>query len=331
MGEIVSLEILDRIFGNSPVSMALIDPSGEVVWANGILSQVVRAAVGEGPVALADLFSSRERYEVLATLSQLLHGQIPGDRAHCEGRIEFGEGSGLWVSLFANLIRDGAGEPAFAQVALVDFTDKKKADELISNVAWEWTATFDAMSDSLALIDAEYRLTRVNKAMARLVGVHPRDLVGRKCFEVVHNLKEPWPDCPHRRTLELGESVSAEVVDPNVGIPLHITCSPLRDSDGRVVGSIHIARDISREKMMAEARENLIEELRSAISQVKTLTGLLPICASCKKIRNDEGYWQQLECYISERSDAAFTHGICPDCASELYKEFEKVVRDKSG
>ena len=62
-------------------------------------------------------------------------------------------------------------------------------------------------------------------------------------------------------------------------------------------------------------------ELQKALSEVKKLSGFIPICASCKKIRDDEGYWQQIEAYISNRSEALFSHGICPDCARKLYPE----------
>ncbi len=73
-------------------------------------------------------------------------------------------------------------------------------------------------------------------------------------------------------------------------------------------------------KMEAE-RRRLILELQEALTEVKKLSGLVPICASCKKIRNDEGYWQQLEKYIQEHSEARFSHGICPECARKLYPE----------
>ena len=63
------------------------------------------------------------------------------------------------------------------------------------------------------------------------------------------------------------------------------------------------------------------EELQKALAKIKTLSGLLPICASCKKIRDDQGYWTQLESYISEHSEAEFTHGCCPDCMKKLYPE----------
>jgi hypothetical protein len=74
-------------------------------------------------------------------------------------------------------------------------------------------------------------------------------------------------------------------------------------------------------------RTRLIQELQEALGEIKQLSGLLPICASCKKIRDDKGYWNQIESYISKHSEAKFTHGICPECAKKLYPEFYK---DKS-
>jgi hypothetical protein len=65
----------------------------------------------------------------------------------------------------------------------------------------------------------------------------------------------------------------------------------------------------------------LIVELQDAVGKIKTLNGLLPICAHCKKIRDDKGYWKQIESYIIEHSEAEFSHGICPECAKELYPE----------
>jgi hypothetical protein len=73
-----------------------------------------------------------------------------------------------------------------------------------------------------------------------------------------------------------------------------------------------------------EERERLIVELQGALAEVKTLSGLLPICASCKKIRDDQGYWNQIEDYVSGHSKATFSHGICPDCAKKLYPEYYK-------
>jgi YesN/AraC family two-component response regulator len=71
-------------------------------------------------------------------------------------------------------------------------------------------------------------------------------------------------------------------------------------------------------------QKRLIKELQQALASIKTLSGLIPICASCKKIRDDQGYWNQLEAYISEHSSAEFSHGICPECAVKIYPNYLK-------
>lgn len=78
---------------------------------------------------------------------------------------------------------------------------------------------------------------------------------------------------------------------------------------------------IERLRIVRE-KEKLIAELQEAMAQIKTLSGMLPICASCKKIRNDTGYWERIESYIAKHSQAEFTHGICPDCLKKLYPEY---------
>ena len=73
-----------------------------------------------------------------------------------------------------------------------------------------------------------------------------------------------------------------------------------------------------------DERKNLVEKLQQALVQVETLRGILPICSSCKKIRDDNGFWYEIEHYIANHSQAEFSHSICPDCEKELYPEFSK-------
>jgi len=82
-------------------------------------------------------------------------------------------------------------------------------------------------------------------------------------------------------------------------------------------------RDITERKRAETERENLIVELKNALSQVKTLSGLLPICSRCKRIRDDQGYWSRLETYITEHSTAQFSHGLCPDCLKHYLDEHD--------
>lgn len=99
---------------------------------------------------------------------------------------------------------------------------------------------------------------------------------------------------------------------------------------GRISGEIltrSICYAIERKKLENEEKR-LVHELREAIEKIRTLKGLIPICASCKKIRDDQGYWNQVEVYISEHSEAEFSHGICPDCAEKFYGRFLKPRRN---
>ena len=91
-----------------------------------------------------------------------------------------------------------------------------------------------------------------------------------------------------------------------------------------IVNVVKEKRMFIERKRAQDERERLIAELQGALAQVKTLKGLLPICASCKKIRDDQGYWNQIEDYISRHSKATFSHGICPECAKRLYPEYFK-------
>jgi hypothetical protein len=96
----------------------------------------------------------------------------------------------------------------------------------------------------------------------------------------------------------------------------------LVDSRGKVIGMVGIASDITERKNAEAERERMIKELQDALADIKTLSGLVPICANCKKIRDDKGFWTQVESYIQERSQARFSHGICPDCMKKLYPNF---------
>ncbi len=84
-----------------------------------------------------------------------------------------------------------------------------------------------------------------------------------------------------------------------------------------------IKAEVEERKLIQLEKENMIEELKEALLEVKTLSGLLPICASCKNIRDDNGYWNQIEYYIKTHSEAEFSHSICPDCVQKLYPDLD--------
>jgi response regulator RpfG family c-di-GMP phosphodiesterase len=83
-----------------------------------------------------------------------------------------------------------------------------------------------------------------------------------------------------------------------------------------------LAREVEERRSVQISNEQLISELRKANAEVKTLSGLLPVCASCKQVRDDQGYWSQLETYLKKHTEISFSHGLCLDCAHKLYPEY---------
>jgi len=119
----------------------------------------------------------------------------------------------------------------------------------------------------------------------------------------------------------VGELVEIEGFDGQRRTILN-SAAPIHDEKGGLLGAVVVNQDVSDSQRLVREREDLLRELQDTLAQVKTLRGLIPICASCKSIRNDEGYWMRLEAYLQQRSDAEFSHGICPDCYRRLYPDY---------
>jgi len=126
---------------------------------------------------------------------------------------------------------------------------------------------------------------------------------------------------PSDRTMGYDRNVLGRRKDGSE-MPLEVGLSYIHLGDTVLVSAV--VMDISRRKRIEAEREELIGELQAALEKVKQLSGLLPICASCKNIRDDNGYWNQIESYIRDHSEADFSHGLCPDCAKRLYPEVFK-------
>jgi hypothetical protein len=154
---------------------------------------------------------------------------------------------------------------------------------------------------------------------------------GSTCHALLHGRETPCEDpdhpCPVRIVLETGKACTVEhqhVQPDGSSRTFELTGVPLFDDEGRVVQMVEYATDITDRRRMEADREKLVEELRHALSEVKRLSGLLPICSYCKKVRDDGGYWRQIESYIAERSEADFSHSICPEC---MVKNFPKTAK----
>ena len=106
-------------------------------------------------------------------------------------------------------------------------------------------------------------------------------------------------------------------------VPVEVHANFIRDDQGNPVEIMGVVRDVSKQEKLRQEREELIRELQEALKEIKHLRGILPICSICKSIRDDKGYWEQVDVYIQKHSQADISHGICPKCAKELYPNFD--------
>jgi len=174
--------------------------------------------------------------------------------------------------------------------------------------------------------DRENNFIRVNKALADATGISKKAMEGKTAFEIYPNqTKNYWED--DKEVIESGK--------PKIGIiePIDVVAGarwvqtdkiPYRDKEGRIIGIIGFSIDITERRQVEEALKEEHRQLQQALDEVRTLRGIVPICASCKKIRDDRGFWNQVEKYVSDHTEAKFSHGICPDCAKILYPELYK-------
>lgn len=126
--------------------------------------------------------------------------------------------------------------------------ETKAYEEKLQKSSEEWTRTFDSISDFVFILDPDFKLVKVNKATCDALKKEPKELIGKRCFEVMHHTKQPWPNCPCLKTFNTKTSATEEISDPNLGIPLLVTVSPISDAKGEFCGVVHIAKDIAIRK-----------------------------------------------------------------------------------
>lgn len=196
-----------------------------------------------------------------------------------------------------------------------------------ADAAEELAAIVECSDDAILSKTLDGIITSWNSAAEKIYGYTAEEAIGRPVSILVPSDK--WDEIRDiLRKISNSERVSnfdtIRLRKNGERIPVSIAVSAIKNEAGEVVGVSTIARDITERKRSEQEREKLLAELRDALANVKTLSGLLPICSYCKKIRNDEGYWQQLEAYIHQRSEAQFSHGICPDCYARVKAELDK-------
>ncbi|WP_319521510.1 PAS domain-containing protein [uncultured Desulfosarcina sp.] len=211
---------------------------------------------------------------------------------------------------------------AIRVTALRDITEKKQAEQLLKDEVVQRRILVDQSRDGIVILDQEGNVYEANRRFAAMLGYTVEEVQRLSVWD--------WDfQWSKARLLEMLRKVDDtgdhfETVHKRKDGTLY-------EAEISTNGAVYqnrklvfcVCRDITERKRSEEERKQLIQELQAALAEVKTLRGIIPICTQCKKIRDDDGYWQRVEQYIEERSDVLFTHGICEECAKKLYPWFE--------
>jgi len=224
------------------------------------------------------------------------------------------------------LLQSFMGVTAIMALALAaGAVEQRRAEAARTREAADTRAILDMALDAVIGMDEHGVITNWNPRAEVIFGWTAGEAIGKKLSEVV--IPPQYREAHIRGLRHFLATGQGPVLNRRIEItalrrdgtefPVELSILPLK------VGTSYrfnaFIADISERLRAKEELERMVRDLMDALTQVKTMKGLLPICASCKKIRTDEGYWKNIEAYIEEHSEASFTHGICQDCAQKLY------------
>jgi PAS domain S-box-containing protein len=214
---------------------------------------------------LMDIVHPDDKNDALEALRQLEAGQIDQHDSDC--RCVGKNGDAGWIHVLIRLEKGDAAATPVLVAAIHDVTDRKQAESELARVKEECERTFDTVPDCIALLDTDHRIVRVNKVMADVLGRTPEQLVGLRCHEVVHGSDQPLPSCPHTCVLADGCEHRTEVHEERLGGDFLVSVTPRKDASGAVIGSIHVARDITARKRAEEELRVAYETLEKRVQQ----------------------------------------------------------------
>ena len=212
-----------------------------------------------------------------------------------------------------------------------DITERKKAEEEIRTQKQYFEALFRSSPGAIVSLDMKERIVNINPQFEKMFGHRLEDIIGKNIDDIIvpQEFKKDAIDLTklvRRGMIAIREMKrmrkNGTMIDVSLGgAPIFV--------GRKQTGVLGIYTDISDRKRAEEERERIILKLQEALNRVNTLSGLIPICAGCKKIRDDQGYWSDVELYISKHSEAEFSHGLCNDCMEKLYPEQYKRLKEE--
>ncbi|MDD5575000.1 MAG: MEDS domain-containing protein [Candidatus Omnitrophica bacterium] len=176
-------------------------------------------------------------------------------------------GQTKWVRERAELEFDGQGKLLGGFGTTQDITARKQAEGALVRAKEEWERTFDSVPDLISILDAQHRILRVNAAMAQKLGRKPEECIGLPCYKSVHGLLEAPDFCPHARTLKDGRQHIEEVHEEHLGGDFLVSTTPLFDDKGKMIGTVHVAHDITERRRAEEVLKRDKKDLERLVAE----------------------------------------------------------------
>lgn len=274
------------------------------------------------PPGLAELHNAKD--------VELFEG---GGTQQYEAQVKDFSGQLREVIFYKAVYNDSKGDIGGLIGTVLDITERKNAEDALKKNEEQLRLLAESSVEILYQLDPDGNITFISPAFERISGYSVDEVLHR-------NFQHFFQESELEMMMEsINKTMAGHsyLLDAFTGIrkdgstfPIEISITPIV-KDGEIIGAQGIARDITERKKLERQREKLIVELKEALENIKTLRGLIPICSNCKKIRDDKGYWNNLEAFISEHSDASFSHGLCPSCSDDLYgnEEWYKALKEK--
>jgi PAS domain S-box-containing protein len=269
--------------------------------------------------------------EDAAAAESLLKRAVEGKAVfNMELRIVDSTGAVRHVITAARVQRGSGGNPETVTGVSWDVTQRRETEQNLRKSEEQVRLLLNSAGEGIYGIDLTGICTFANPSCLRILGyADSSQVLGKNMHYLIHHTDAAGHPIPiemcrvfqaftHGRSAHMDDEVFWRA--DGTSFPAEYWSYP-QILNGKVAGAVVAFVDITERKRTEEEQKQLVAKLQKALDEIKTLSGIVPICASCKKIRDDKGFWEQVEAYVARHTDAQFSHSICPDCAKKLYPE----------
>lgn len=311
-----SENFLEAVFDSIQDGISILDRELNIISVNRTMERWYPEMLPlEGKKCFQAYHGKRETCKLCPTSRAIKSGNLEMDEIPL---VRMGAEVGT-LELFAFPMLNKSGETEAVVEYVRDITERKRAEALLKERELLFRSLYENNYSMILLIDPDTGdIVDANPAACAFYGYPKKTFAQMKITDLQTLSQEAvFEEMKNAKAEDRNHFIFQHQLSDGSVRDVEVFSGPITFGGKSLLCSI--IHDISKRKKMERNKQRLIEKLQKALTEVKTLRGFIPICSSCKKIRDDQGYWNQIESYIRKHSEAEFSHGICPECARKLY------------